>query len=110
MRKLLPILLLAALPAQAAVFRVTKTADTLDGVCDDDCSLREAVVAANALPGKDFVLAGPGVYTSVVQGASRMPEPPATSTSTAAWSCSAPARTARSSTAAGSTGCSTCAS
>ncbi|MFL6198897.1 MAG: choice-of-anchor Q domain-containing protein [Thermoanaerobaculia bacterium] len=60
---LLPILLLVTLPAQAAVFHVTKTADTLDGVCDEDCSLREAVVAANALPGKDFVLAGPGVYT-----------------------------------------------
>jgi len=62
-RKLLPILLLAALPAQAAVFRVTKTADTLDGACDEDCSLREAIAAANALAGKDFVLAGPGVYT-----------------------------------------------
>ncbi len=27
---------------------VTKTADTNDGVCDADCSLREAIVAANA--------------------------------------------------------------
>jgi CSLREA domain-containing protein len=26
---------------------VTKTADTLDGSCDDDCSLREAIAAAN---------------------------------------------------------------
>jgi CSLREA domain-containing protein len=61
-RKLLPILLLVALPAQAAVFRVTKTADTADGICNADCSLREAVLAANALAGKDVVIAGPGVY------------------------------------------------
>lgn len=32
-------------------FVVTKTADTLDGACDDDCSLREAVVASNSGPG-----------------------------------------------------------
>ena len=31
-----------------AVFTVTKIADTNDGVCDADCSLREAVAAANA--------------------------------------------------------------
>lgn len=31
-----------------AVLRVTKTADTNDGTCDTDCSLREAIVAANA--------------------------------------------------------------
>ncbi len=29
---------------------VTTTADTFDGVCDTDCSLRDAVAAANALP------------------------------------------------------------
>jgi CSLREA domain-containing protein len=30
---------------------VTKTTDTLDGACDDDdCSLREAVVASNSGP------------------------------------------------------------
>lgn len=34
-------------PAQTLT--VTKTADTNDGVCDADCSLREAVTAANAL-------------------------------------------------------------
>lgn len=32
----------------AAVFMVTKTADTNDGVCNADCSLREAIAAANA--------------------------------------------------------------
>ena len=31
-----------------AVFTVTKTADTNDGVCNADCSLREAIRAANA--------------------------------------------------------------
>jgi CSLREA domain-containing protein len=30
-----------AAPARAATFVVTKTADTADGVCDADCSLRE---------------------------------------------------------------------
>jgi CSLREA domain-containing protein len=32
-----------------------KTADTDDGRCDQDCSLREAVLAANARPGRDVV-------------------------------------------------------
>jgi CSLREA domain-containing protein len=57
------LLVLAALPAGAAVFHVTKTADTLDGACDADCSLREAVTAANAEPGQDFVYVDSGVYT-----------------------------------------------
>ena len=33
-------------PARAATLIVTKTSDTNDGVCDADCSLREAIVAA----------------------------------------------------------------
>jgi CSLREA domain-containing protein len=37
-------------------FVVTKTADTLDGVCNADCSLREAIVATNANPGADNIL------------------------------------------------------
>jgi CSLREA domain-containing protein len=41
--------------AQAALYTVTKTADTADGGCDADCSLREAVIAANALPGFDVI-------------------------------------------------------
>jgi CSLREA domain-containing protein len=32
-------------------FVVTKTADTADGACNVDCSLREAVIAANSGPG-----------------------------------------------------------
>jgi CSLREA domain-containing protein len=38
-----------------ATFTVTKTADTADGVCDADCSLREAVVAANATVDNDII-------------------------------------------------------
>ena len=41
--------------AYAATFVVTKTADTNDGTCDADCSLREAIGAANALPGADTI-------------------------------------------------------
>jgi len=43
------------LTANAAVFTVTKTADTNDGVCDADCSLREAVAAANASADDDTI-------------------------------------------------------
>jgi CSLREA domain-containing protein len=41
----------APVSAGATEFVVTKTADTFDGTCDDDCSLREAVLAANSGPG-----------------------------------------------------------
>lgn len=37
---------LAAASANAATLTVTKTADTNDGACDTDCSLREAIAAA----------------------------------------------------------------
>ena len=66
--KWIPLLLLAALPANAAVFRVTKTADTLDGACNHDCSLREAIVAANSA-GSATVVLGPGVYVLSRPGA-----------------------------------------
>ena len=42
--------------AFATDFVVTKTADTADGVCDADCSLREAIIAANAAPGADRII------------------------------------------------------
>ena len=38
-----------------ASFAVTKTADTNDGTCNADCSLREAIVAANAAAGADMI-------------------------------------------------------
>ena len=42
--------------AQAqATFTVTKTADTNDGTCDADCSLREAITAAYTLAGTDTI-------------------------------------------------------
>lgn len=50
----------------ALVFPVTKTADTNDGTCDADCSLREAIVAANAAVGLDtisFAIPGAGPHT-----------------------------------------------
>ena len=45
---------------------MTKTADTNDGVCDDDCSLREAISAANADAGPETITFAPeltGVIT-----------------------------------------------
>ena len=41
--------------APNANFAVTKTADTNDGTCDGDCSLREAVRAANTAAGVDTI-------------------------------------------------------
>lgn len=67
------ILLVTALPVKpvyAATFTVTKTIDTNDGACDADCSLREAVVAANATAGADIVtLASGSTYTLSIAGA-----------------------------------------
>jgi CSLREA domain-containing protein len=54
---------LAASEARGGVFVTTKTADTADGACDRDCSLREAVIAANAAPGEDVIVLAPGTYT-----------------------------------------------
>jgi CSLREA domain-containing protein len=54
-----------SLPSAFAVdFTVTKITDTNDGTCNADCSLREAIVAANAAAGADRVLLGSGLtYT-----------------------------------------------
>ena len=51
----------------AAVYRVTKTEDTNDGACDADCSLREAVDAANATEGAIVVPTGRYVLTSQLE-------------------------------------------
>jgi CSLREA domain-containing protein len=48
--------------ARAANFTVTKTADTNDGTCNADCSLREAITAAEAAGGSDTVVFSPGVF------------------------------------------------
>jgi CSLREA domain-containing protein len=43
------------LRADAATYVVNKASDTNDGVCDADCSLREAVTSANASAGDDEI-------------------------------------------------------
>ena len=60
----------AALPpvAYADTFTVTKTADTNDGTCDADCSLREAIAAANAAAGADIINVPAGTYTLTITG------------------------------------------
>lgn len=52
-------------PAVSApqTFTVTKTIDTADGICGVDCSLREAIGAANANPGADTIVLPAGTYT-----------------------------------------------
>lgn len=42
-------------PVEAATYTVSKTADTLDGTCNADCSIREAVAAANGNAGNDTI-------------------------------------------------------
>ncbi|PAU65004.1 hypothetical protein BZL41_08130 [Pseudomonas sp. PIC25] len=59
----LPALLCAPLSAFALDITVTKTTDSYDGDCNADCSLREAVVLANATPGPDRILLGAGTYS-----------------------------------------------
>ena len=54
--------------AYAATFIVTKTADTNDGTCDADCSLREAIAAANAAAGADIITLPAGTYTLTIAG------------------------------------------
>lgn len=54
----------------AADFRVTSNSDTLDGVCDHRCSLRDAVVAAQAQAGPQRILLPAGLY-SMALGAPR---------------------------------------
>lgn len=55
--------------ARAANFTVTKTADTADGACNIDCSLREAIMAANATTGADTISLPVGTYTLTRAGA-----------------------------------------
>src|SRR5687768_9138599 len=40
----------------ARTFTVTKTSDTMDGLCNSDCSLREAIQAANLNQGPDIIV------------------------------------------------------
>ena len=56
-------------PAFAATFTVTTTVDGNDGVCDGHCTLRDAVLEANALPGPDSVVIPAGSYLLSLAGA-----------------------------------------
>ncbi len=55
--------------AGAATFNVNKTADTKDGACNSDCSLREAIDAANASLGTDVINLPAGDYKITIAGA-----------------------------------------
>ena len=58
------VIFLLAAGINAATFTVTKTADTNDGVCDADCSLREAIAAANAATSDDVIEFDPVVFAT----------------------------------------------
>ena len=59
----------APLPVvRAASFTVTKLTDTNDGTCDADCSLREAIVAANGNAEADTITLGAGTYVLTITG------------------------------------------
>lgn len=57
-------MLLAAVSVNAAVYSVTKVADTNDGSCNSDCSLREAIAAANATVDNDVVVFAMPLFAS----------------------------------------------
>lgn len=61
--------LAAAPPLAAELFVPSTTADTFDGECDSECSLREAIAGANARRGSDVIVLGPGVYRLTRAGA-----------------------------------------
>ena len=56
------------LPEFVHRFEVTKTEDTADGETTVDCSLREAIMAANASDGPDLIVVPDGVYTLTLNG------------------------------------------
>src|SRR6185295_7422409 len=47
-------------------FTVTKGQDTNDGACNSDCSLREAIIAANLTSGPDTIQIPAGAYTVTI--------------------------------------------
>ena len=63
------IALAGAPSAAAATFTVTRTDDPAPDACDpSDCSLREAVLTANALPGADAILLPAGHFRLSIAG------------------------------------------
>ena len=55
--------------ASPKTYTVTKADDTADGACDSDCSLREAIIAANANLGANTITLPAGLYTLTIGGA-----------------------------------------
>jgi CSLREA domain-containing protein len=53
---------------KAPTLSVTKTADTNDGICDIDCSLREAILTANSTTGDDTIVLPAGSYVLTIGG------------------------------------------
>src|SRR4051812_16439904 len=74
--------LFAAPNALAAIYTVNTDADTNDGVCDVfNCTLREAINAANANSGGDFIDFGIGIGgSSTIQLSSQLPDITGTTT------------------------------
>jgi len=64
----LTVLTLAAVPARADVYIPTTTNDST-GACAAECSLRSAILAANANPGADVIVLSPGLYQLFLAGA-----------------------------------------
>ncbi len=65
----LAIICLVAVTTSAATFTVTTTSDHVVGGCDADCSLREAVIAANATVEHDTIVVPAGLYVLSLVGA-----------------------------------------
>jgi CSLREA domain-containing protein len=59
---------LAASPVVAATYDVSTTEDGHDGVCDAHCTLREAIIAANADRERDIINLPPGTYRLSIPG------------------------------------------
>jgi CSLREA domain-containing protein len=59
--------------AHASAYIVTKTADSDDGVCDGDCSLREAITAANHTAGSAMILFSLPANSTITLGGSQLP-------------------------------------
>lgn len=57
-------LFFSIMSARAATYVVTKTADTADGVCDADCSLREAIGLANQSNNSDEINFDPVIFST----------------------------------------------
>lgn len=52
----------------AETFEVTETFDANDGACNSQCTLREAVIAANTCAGPDVIEIPSGTYTVTLRG------------------------------------------